>query len=124
MEPIETQEIILRITRLLKEKHISAARMSRDLGFSSGLFSQWKQGQQTPSPEKLLKMADYFGVTTDYLLGHDPADGASDLRRAIMRGLDGLEEPALERVLDYVRFTAEQQEKARLPHHTAPFPDF
>jgi len=33
--------------------------MSRDLGFSKAVFSQWKTGKQKPSAEKLLKMAEY-----------------------------------------------------------------
>lgn len=124
MEPYEIQQIITRINHLLKEKKVSAAQMARDLGFSSGLYTQWKQGKQIPSPEKLLKMADYFDVSTDYLLGHDPGADTSDLRRAILQAMEPLEPPALERVLDYVRFTAEQQEKNKAPRPVAPFPDF
>lgn len=124
MEPYEIQEIIDRINRLLKEKKVSAAQMSRDLGFSSGLYTQWKHGQQTPSPEKLIKMANYFEVSIDYLLGHDPNPGTTDLRREIIQAMELLEPPALERVLDYVRFTAEQQEKNKHPHPAPPFPDF
>ena len=124
MEPYEIQQIISRSNQLLKEKKVSAAQMSRDLGFSSGLYTQWKQGKQVPSPDKLLRMADYFGVSTDYLLGHDPGADTSDLRRAIIQAMEPLEPPALERVLDYVRFTAEQQEKSKLPRQSTPFPDF
>lgn len=57
------------INDLLKQKHISAAKMMNELGFSSGLYSQWKSGKQKPSSDKLEKIADYFGVSVDYLLG-------------------------------------------------------
>ena len=60
-------EIIKRIEELLDEKGISGAKMSRDLGFSNAVYSQWRSGKQNPSLEKLQKMADYFGVSTDYL---------------------------------------------------------
>lgn len=59
-----------RIAKLLDENGISGAKMSRDLGFSSGLFSQWKKGTQEPSLEKAHKMAEYFGVSVDYLVGN------------------------------------------------------
>lgn len=124
MEPYEIQEITQRINRLLKEKKTSAAQMARELGFSSGLYTQWRHGQQTPSPDKLIKMADYFGVSVDYLLGHDPNPAASELRREIIQAMEPLELPALERVLDYVRFAAEQQEKSKHPRPLPPFPDF
>jgi len=31
-------------------------------------LSQWKNGRSTPKVDKLQKIADYFGVTIDYLL--------------------------------------------------------
>ena len=63
---MKTVEII---NELLKQRGISAAKMMNELGFSSGLYSQWKSGKQRPSWEKLIKIADYFGVSMDYLLG-------------------------------------------------------
>lgn len=57
------------INNLLSAKGIKPSKMMKDLGFSSGLFSQWKAGAQNPSTEKLAKIAEYLGVTTDYLLG-------------------------------------------------------
>ncbi|MGN0605825.1 MAG: helix-turn-helix domain-containing protein [Oscillospiraceae bacterium] len=53
----------------LSKKSISPSKMMKDLGFSSGLFSQWKNGLQKPSMEKLQKIADYLGVSLDYILG-------------------------------------------------------
>lgn len=52
-----------RIQDILNREGISAAKMMRDLGFSSGLFSQWKTGKQKPSLAKLEMIADYLGVT-------------------------------------------------------------
>lgn len=62
---------VQKIIELLEEKGVSAAKMSRDLGFSNAIFYQWKKGLQKPSAEKIAKMADYFGVSTDYLLGNE-----------------------------------------------------
>lgn len=45
--------------------------MSKDLGFSSGLFSQWKAGLQNPSADKIEKMADYLGCSVGYLMGKE-----------------------------------------------------
>lgn len=56
------------IIGLLNQKGISAAKMCRELGFSSGLFYQWKKGSQNPSMDKLIKIAQYFNVSVDYLL--------------------------------------------------------
>jgi transcriptional regulator with XRE-family HTH domain len=61
--------IVDRIEGLLKTKGIVGSKMSQDLNFSSGLYSQWKRGTQKPSIDKVEKMAAYFNVTTDYLMG-------------------------------------------------------
>lgn len=60
---------IQKIIELLNQKGISGAKMSKDLGFSNAVFSQWKTGKQNPSIEKLTKIAKYLEVSTDYLLG-------------------------------------------------------
>ncbi len=49
---------------LTKEK--KPAVVARELGFSSGLCTQWKQGKQNPSYDKLSKIAKYFNVPIDY----------------------------------------------------------
>ena len=100
-----------RIDRLLAEQKLSAARMARDLGFSSGLYSQWKKGSGTPSAAKLLAVAQYLGVSVDYLLGYDPDESAVPLRRTIIAEIQALNEKSLEKVLDYVRFTADREKK-------------
>ena len=46
-------ETIKIIENLLKEKNISGAKMSRDLGFSNALYSQWRSEKQNPSAEKI-----------------------------------------------------------------------
>lgn len=62
---METIDIII---ELLKQKGVSGAQMSRELGFSNAVFSQWKNKKQKPSAESLQKMAEYFGVSVDMLL--------------------------------------------------------
>ena len=48
---------------------ISATELSKATGVSTTTFSQWKKGLQKPSTEAIVKIADYFGISTDYLLG-------------------------------------------------------
>lgn len=56
-----------RIKDLANERHISIAELERKLDFANG--SVTKRDKQSPSAERLQKVADYFDVTTDYLLG-------------------------------------------------------
>lgn len=50
--------IISKISEILDERGITAAQMSRDLGFSSGLFSQWKRGKQESRKKSVEAIRD------------------------------------------------------------------
>lgn len=63
MEPIE------RILELIKKRGITEYRVAKDLNLASSAFTFWKSNKNTPSAENLVKIAQYFGVTVDYLLG-------------------------------------------------------
>lgn len=54
--------------KLLDEKGIKNADISRATGISNMTLSDWKNGKSTPKQDKLMKIADYFGVTVDYLV--------------------------------------------------------
>jgi len=53
----------------MKENGVNAVELSRVTGVGSSTISAWKKGLQKPSAEAIIKLADYFNVTTDYLLG-------------------------------------------------------
>ena len=55
---------------LCKEKNISPTRAAIELGISKATPTTWKKRGLTPQGETLNKIANYFGVTTDYLLGN------------------------------------------------------
>lgn len=63
-----------RIERLLFENGMKQADLAKATGISTGLISQWKNRSQQPSAKKLQIIADYFGVSTDYLLGNEPKE--------------------------------------------------
>ena len=55
-----------RIEALRKEKKISQGNLEKELGFSNGSISKWKKSTQTP--DRLQKLATYFGVSIEYLM--------------------------------------------------------
>lgn len=46
-------------------------RVAKDCHFDQTVFTQWKKGRQQPSIEILNKLANYFNVSVDYLLGRE-----------------------------------------------------
>ena len=57
------------ISYLRKEKGISQKQASSDLGISQALLSHYEKGIREPNNETLIKLAEYFDVSVDYLLG-------------------------------------------------------
>jgi len=57
-----------RIFDLMKKNSITAAQLSKELSLTKSIFTQWKQELQKPSVEAITKIADYFNVSTDYIL--------------------------------------------------------
>lgn len=53
---------------LCDKKDISPKRATEEIGLSNSITTKWKKTGATPKGETLQKIADYFGVTTDYLL--------------------------------------------------------
>ena len=56
-----------RILALLKENGITAKKLTSDLEISNSSVSDWKKGSK-PSCDVVVKLARYFGVSTDYIL--------------------------------------------------------
>lgn len=70
---------------LCKKKGISRSKAAQEMGINKGTVSVWKTKGTRPQATQLEKIADYFGVTVDYLLNGQKetpasnADGVDDL---------------------------------------------
>ena len=54
--------------------NLTQADLARVLQVSPAAVGLWEQGRRQPDYDTLVKIAAYFGVTTDYLLGKDTAE--------------------------------------------------
>lgn len=59
-----------RFVQLLQEKGITAYRVSKETGVTQTTLSDWKTGRATPKTATLQKIADYFDVSLDWLVGN------------------------------------------------------
>lgn len=59
-----------RIKFLREQKNINQSEFAKILGIANSTLSQYETGQRIPSDEIKLKIANYFKVTIDYLLGN------------------------------------------------------
>lgn len=62
-----------RLRNLITEKKISMQTLSSEIGVSRQAISQYCDGSTVPNADKLLKIAEYFDVSLDYLCGRSEA---------------------------------------------------
>lgn len=54
--------------KLRDERGLKDSDVAREASVSKSTFSDWKVGRSKPGIKKLQKIADFFGVTVDYLM--------------------------------------------------------
>ena len=95
--------IVERIKTLCAESHITIASLERRLNLGNGTIGRWNTA--SPTVERLGRVADYFGVSLDYLTGREQREVINSvylscLRRAQSQDVDpGDLELALETIL-------------------------
>ena len=62
-------------SKLRDDRGLSDYKVAQDLGFSRSTLTQWKTGAHQPKADKLQKIADYFGVSVDYLMTGEAKEG-------------------------------------------------
>lgn len=60
-----------RFEQFLKDEGKTVYQVSKGTGISASTFTDWKMGRSTPKADKLAKIADYFSVSLDELMGTD-----------------------------------------------------
>ncbi|MEO4053414.1 helix-turn-helix transcriptional regulator [Solibacillus sp. CAU 1738] len=59
------------LAKLRKERKMSQYDLAEKMGFSRGQLANYEQGTRQPDFDTLQKLADYFDVSVDYLLGRE-----------------------------------------------------
>ena len=85
--------------------------VGKEIGVSSGAITKWKNGTVPPA-EVLIKISDYFGVSTDYLLGRaekqqiapTETDESDSNKQRLLHNYDDMNKSAQEHLADYSDF--------------------
>ena len=59
------------LCELRTNRHLSQAKLADKLGLSAGTIGMYENGTRMPSREAQEKIADFFNVSLDYLMGRD-----------------------------------------------------
>ncbi len=66
-----------RIKELARQKGLSLPALEAELGFGNGTIVKWDKA--SPNSDKLAKVADFFNVSVDYLLGREAMNTDTDI---------------------------------------------
>ena len=116
-------DIVQNILRLAKEKKITNQQLCKILETNPNKIYDWKIGKST---EDISKLADYFDVSTDYLLGRHSAseikkDGNAEAlppdtpltpyQKQLIEFAESLTEEEVKKVLSYIRFVLSERDE-------------
>ena len=107
-----------RFEDLCKQKGVSKQRACIDCGLSRTAWNKWKAGA-IPNGDAVQSLADYFGVTTDYLLTGEETKKAptqegerkvsdDDIKFALW-GTREIDDDVLDRVRQFAKFAQEHE---------------
>lgn len=118
---MKTSEIL---RALRHSKGLSSLQLCTELKIGSTTYQNYENKDRIPAPEILIKLADFYGVTTDYLLGREPQKETSlrtfakaadlkELEEILVKEYLELNDKQREKVLDFLRRCIEQEERQR-----------
>ena len=104
---------------LCEKKRVSPKNATEDIGLSNSITTKWKKTGATPKGDTLQRIADYFGVTTDYLLTGEETKKAptpegerkvsdDDIKFALW-GTREIDDDVLDRVRQFAKFAQENE---------------
>jgi transcriptional regulator with XRE-family HTH domain len=111
--------------QLLDKQGITPYRVHKETGVPQSTLSDWKNGKGTPKIDKLQKIADYFDVSVDYLIGNKQKETPAltekderditfdDFTYAFLDESKELTEENKAKLLEMAKFFKQQQEKEK-----------
>ena len=66
---MDTEKFPQRLRRLRERRRMSRQALGECCGLSRTVISRYERGEREPTASSLEKIADFFGVSVDYLLG-------------------------------------------------------
>ena len=100
-----------RLVQLRKEKSLNQENFAKKIGYTRTAISAWEVGRNEPSNADTIKIADFFGVSTDYLLGKSDIRNPEELKKVQFanaggldtKGLDDEDLLELQKQIDYIK---------------------
>lgn len=108
-----------RFRQLCESKGVSCNKAALEIGLSNATPTKWRKTGATPTGETLDRIAKYFGVSTDFLLGKEtekaPANSGKrsvsddDIKFALFGGDGEITDAMYERVKQFAAFIKQEE---------------
>lgn len=100
-----------RISQLRKRNSMTQPMLAEKMNVSRSTVASWENDRRTVGNDDLVKLANLFTVTTDYLLGHKVDLGNVPVAAHIDGEFDDLTEEERQEIMDYIEFKKAQYKK-------------
>ncbi len=102
------------LKELRNEKHLTGEELGKKLNVTKVAISNWENGNRTPDTDMLKKIANYFEVSLDYLLGRTDERNLNKEKPKLSESIttisahringdiDNLPDEAVEKINDYI----------------------
>lgn len=100
---------MIRLKELRKSRGLTTAQLGEILGCSNPTITHYERGDRKPDPSTLLRLADYFNVSVDYLLGREETSASGRGVKIPVYGeiAAGIPIEAVEDIIDFEEITPE-----------------
>lgn len=92
-----------KLVELRKAQGLSQQEIADRLEFPRGTYSIWETGQRRPGLDSLIKIADYYSVSVDCLLGREGVTAAASRTDDPMADLPPDARQSVEEFIEFVR---------------------
>ena len=96
-----------RIAKLREKRGLSQSQVAKDLNVATSTIGMWETGKRGLKDDNLKMIAEYFGVSSDYLLGIKSKDSANGISNAetVAAHIDGdVSDDEMKEILSFIDY--------------------
>jgi len=106
-----------RLAELRKSRNLTQAEFAKIFNIATGTIGMWESGKREPNYEMIVKIADYFDVSVDYLLGRDSDSPIPEEPDELLFALYGetkeLSKEDRQKILEFAKFIKYDAQKKK-----------
>lgn len=91
-----------RLKQLRQKRGLNQKELAELLGVEPSKYNKWENGKNCPNYDTLCKLANFWGSTTDYLLGNSD-QMYQDADKALNSGKDDFKAQVSNRLIDFIK---------------------